>query len=104
MAEHDEHDERDEREYHDPLLDDIDLKSIVEDNDDEETLRSQEELLGVTRGDSTNETQVTVAVPERPGRWALMPGAACDHHKEGICLRKYGNAYFKKGIPQGISV
>ena len=62
-----EHDERDEREYYDPLLDDIDLNSTAEDDDDEETLRSQEELLGVTRKDSTNETQVTLVVQERPG-------------------------------------
>ena len=67
MAEYDEHDERDEREYYDPLLDDTDLKSIVEGDDDEKTLRSQEELLGVTRRDSTNETQVTLVVQERPG-------------------------------------
>ena len=62
-----EHGERDEREYYDPLLDDIDLKSIVEDDNDEETLRSQEELMGVTKMDSTKETQVTLVVLERPG-------------------------------------
>ena len=43
----------------------MDLKSIVEDDNLEEKLRSQEELVAVTR-DST-ETQVTLAVQERPG-------------------------------------
>ena len=44
-----EDDERDEWEYYDPLLDEINIKFIVEDDDIEETLRSQEKLQAVGR-------------------------------------------------------